>query len=112
PEAAAAREKPKTVEEKPVARPEKPAPPPPVPPPDPSEAGACPDKNADVGLGLVVSPLRAVVGAPLRILTATFGTTDRLALRIETAKGEPVQADVVYRGGTPAMTVARLVPKS
>jgi hypothetical protein len=82
----------------------------PPPPPDPSQAGTCP-KIENESVGLIASPLRAAVGAPLRILTATFTTTDRLALRIENEKGERVDADAVYRGGTPAMTIARLVPK-
>jgi len=60
----------------------------------------------------VISPLRASVGSPLRILTATFASTDLLAVRIETDKGERVDAEMVFRGGTPAMTVARLVPKA
>src|SRR5450432_1019842 len=84
---------------------------PPAPPPDPSQAGTCPTADNDA-VGLVVSPLRAAVGAPLRIMAATFATTDLLALRIETDDTEPILPNVVYRGGAPAMIVARLVPKS
>src|SRR5262249_35367181 len=62
-------------------------------------------------LGLVVSPLRAVVGAPVRILAATLASPELLAFRLETTKGEPIEANVVQRGGTPAMIVARFVPK-
>ncbi|HKQ71818.1 MAG TPA: hypothetical protein VJT73_20885, partial [Polyangiaceae bacterium] len=85
----------------------------PVVPPTATEAGSCPGEgNEDKSVGLVISPLRAVAGAPLRVLAATLKSPEQLAIRIETAKGELVQADTIYRGGTPAMTVARLVPKT
>jgi hypothetical protein len=42
---------------------------------------------------------------------ATLVDPELLAFRLETTKGEPIDADVVYRGGIPAMTVARLLPK-
>jgi hypothetical protein len=91
-----------------------PAPAPPktaiVSPLPPEEAGGCP-ANEDETTGVVVSPLRAVVGAPLRILTATLANPEPLALRIETSKGQPVDADVTSESGVPAMVVARLVPK-
>jgi hypothetical protein len=87
-----------------------PAPPPAAPPPSPAEAGTCP-VNADETVGLLTSPIHVFVGGPLRILTATLTAPEPLAFRIETPKGEPIEADVVYRGGIPAMTVARLVPK-
>jgi hypothetical protein len=47
----------------------------------------------------------------VRILSATLAEQEALAMRVETAKGEPVEADIVHRTGTPAMTTARLVPK-
>src|SRR5258706_1942186 len=84
--------------------------PPPPPPPSAEEAGSCPP-NGDETTGLVVSTLHAVAGSPLRILTATLVDPEPLAFRLETSKGDPVEADVVYRSGVPAMTVARLVPK-
>jgi hypothetical protein len=87
-----------------------PAPPPPPPPPAPEEAGTCPT-NGDETLGFVSSPIHAYAGAPVRILTATLASPEPLAFRIETPKGEPIEADVVQRGGIPAMAVARLVPK-
>src|SRR5947207_8568658 len=87
-----------------------PAPPPPTPPPTPDQAGTCPAGSDDT-LGLVVSPIHAFAGAPVRILAATLVDPEPLAFRLETPKGEPIDADVVYRGGIPAMTVARLLPK-
>ena len=66
-------------------------------------------ENDDPKLGLLASPLRAVAGRPLRILAATLTSTLPLALRVETAKGEPLAVEAVYRAGVPAMTVARLV---
>jgi len=96
--------------ELPVLPPVQPAPPPAPPPPGSEQAGSCPS-SADETTGLVVSPLHAVVGAPLRVLSATLVDPELLAMRIETAKGEPVEVDMTYRSGVPAMTVARLVPK-
>src|SRR5712671_6922436 len=68
-----------------------PAPPPPAPPPAAEEAGSCP-ANGDDATGLVVSPLHVVVGTPVRILTATLVDPEPLAFRLETPKGEPVEA--------------------
>jgi hypothetical protein len=98
-------------DEAPLALVAPPAPVPPPAPPDPAQAGKCP-ATPNESLGLVVSPLRASVGAPLRILAATFASNEMLALRVETERGAPVAADVTYRGGSPVMTVAHLVPKS
>src|SRR5437868_913915 len=73
----------------PPLAPPAPAPPPPAPPPGPEEAGTCP-ATGDERTGLLVSPIHAYVGAPVRILTATLVDPEPLALRIETPKGEPV----------------------
>jgi hypothetical protein len=83
---------------------------PPAPPPPGSEAGSCP-VDSDDGMGIVVSPLRPYVGAPVRLLASTFTDAEPLAMRLETIKGEAVEADFTHRSGTPAMTIARLVPK-
>src|SRR5436853_277327 len=93
----------------PAPPPPTPAPPPPAPPPPPEQAGTCP-AGPDDTTGLLVSPIHAYVGAPVRILTATLVDPEPLAFRLETPKGEPIDADVVYRGGIPAMVAARLVP--
>ena len=96
----------------PVPPPPTPAAPPAAPPPGPEEAGTCPVSGDEAtNLGLVVSPLRAVVGAPLRILAATLASPEPLAFRLETAKKDPIEANVVHRAGTPSMIVARFVPK-
>jgi hypothetical protein len=83
---------------------------PPAPPPPAAEAGTCPG-DSNEATGLVVSPLRAFVGSPVRVLASTFADPEPLAMRIETIKGDVVDADFTHRGGTPAMTVARLTSK-
>ena len=83
---------------------------PPAPPPPATEAGNCPAESDD-SIGLVVSPLRAYVGNPIRILAATFGDPEPLAMRIETIKGEAVDAEFTHRGGTPSQTLGRLTSK-
>jgi hypothetical protein len=79
-------------------------------PPPASEAGTCP-ADANDAIGLVVSPLRPVVGTQVRVLAATLADPEPLAMRIETIKGDAFDADYTHRGGTPAMTVARLSSK-
>jgi hypothetical protein len=79
-------------------------------PPPASEAGNCP-VDADESMGMVVSPLRPFVGNAVRVLASTFVDGEPLAMRIETIKGEPVEAEFTHRAGTPAMTLARLVSK-
>jgi hypothetical protein len=74
-----------------------------APPPPAAEAGTCPVES-DEAMGLVVSPLRAFVGSPVRALAATLADPEPLAMRIETIKGEAVDAEFTHRAGTPAMT--------
>jgi hypothetical protein len=81
-----------------------------APPPPASEAGNCP-VDADESMGMVVSPLRPFIGNAVRVLASTFVDSEPLAMRIETIKGEPVEAEFTHRAGTPAMTLARLVSK-
>jgi hypothetical protein len=81
-----------------------------APPPSPSEAGNCP-VDADESMGMFVSPLRPIVGNQVRVVAATFVDGEPLAMRIETIKGEVVDANFTHRAGTPAMTVARLLSK-
>jgi len=52
-----------------------------------------------------------VAGQAVRVLAATLVDPEPLALRVETPKGDRIEADVTFRGGIPAMSVARLVPK-
>jgi hypothetical protein len=94
----------------PAPPPVQPPPPPPAPPPGAEQAGSCPS-SLDEATGVVVSPLHAFVGAPLRVLSASLTDPEYLAMRLETTKGEPVDAEMTYRAGVPAMTVARLIPK-
>jgi hypothetical protein len=82
----------------------------PLPPPPAAEAGNCPAEGDD-GLGVIVSPLRPYVGIPVRVLAATFSDSEPLAMRIETIKGDPVDAEFTHRSGTPAMTLARITSK-
>src|SRR4051812_19875206 len=55
----------------PAPPPVQPPPAPPPPPPGADEAGSCPS-SLDEATGVLVSPLHAVVGAPLRVLSASL----------------------------------------
>jgi hypothetical protein len=75
--------------------------------PTPDQAGDCPARD-DESVGLLVSPLHPVIGTPVRVLAATLADAEPLALRLETTKGEPIEAELVQRSGTPSLAVAKL----
>ncbi|MCH9680209.1 MAG: hypothetical protein K0V04_02145 [Deltaproteobacteria bacterium] len=80
----------------------------PAAPPASEQAGTCPTEDAD-HVGLLVSPARPAAGQPLRIMAATLSEETMLALRIEDAEGQAVEAEITHHAGVPAATIARLV---
>jgi hypothetical protein len=78
----------------------------PARPPTPADAGSCPERDAD-DVGILFSPARPVVGAPLVVLAATLDDERMLALRIEQG-GAAIEATVVHERGIPAASVARI----
>lgn len=92
----------------PTAVPERP----PVILPKPVDAGECPEKGAgDPALGIMVAPIRPVVGEPLRVVAATLEHERPLAMRIEVG-GEAIEATIRHRPGVPAAVIAELVPSA
>ena len=84
--------------------------PPPVILPTPADAGDCPEQGTgDPALGIMVAPIRPIVGQPLRIVAATLEDERPLALRIE-AGGSEIEATLHHRPGVPAAVIAELVP--
>jgi hypothetical protein len=79
----------------------------PPPPPEPSDAGTCPERD-DSLYGVLVTPDRPSEGDELQIVAATFDGEGPLALRIETADGEPVEAKLTFRPGVPSATIATI----
>ncbi|TPV96741.1 MAG: hypothetical protein B7733_03075 [Myxococcales bacterium FL481] len=85
---------------------------PPPPPPGPEQAGDCPARGRkDPGVGVMVSPVRPVVGRPVTVLAATLDGEAPLAVRLQDAKGQPIDAELVHRDGVPATTVIRFTPR-
>lgn len=78
----------------------------PTPPPSPADAGTCPEQDA-ADVGILVSPARVVVGAPVTVLAATLDDEQPLALRVESG-GQPIEAALSHERGVPAATVARV----
>ena len=78
----------------------------PAPPPSPTDAGECPERDAD-DVGVLVSPARPVAGAPLVVLAATLDDESMLALRIEQNE-KAIDANVSHERGVPAATIARV----
>jgi hypothetical protein len=83
---------------------------PPPAPPSAEQAGSCPSSKArDHDVGILVSPLHPAKGQEVRVIAATLGGEDPLALRIE-HEGVLVALDTVHRSGVPAATIARFTP--
>ena len=82
--------------------------------PGPADAGSCPEKD-DPAYGLLVAPQRAAVGQALTILAATLDGEQAIAVRVDAGPrvreaGAAVSADMSFRTGVPAATIARLTP--
>lgn len=82
--------------------------------PGPADAGSCPTQD-DPGYGLLVVPQRPVVGQALTILAATLDDEAAIAVRVDAGPrvqevGAGVPADMSFRTGVPAATIARLTP--
>jgi hypothetical protein len=82
--------------------------------PGPADAGSCPEKD-DPAYGLLVAPQRPAVGQALTILAATLDGEQPIAVRIDAGPrvreaGAAVSADMSFRTGVPAATIARLTP--
>lgn len=81
---------------------------PPAPPdPQPQDAGDCPEGEGDLDIGVLVSPRRAVAGEPARIIVATLGSEDKLAVRLEVDGAPHEDVALTHRRGVPAATIAR-----
>lgn len=82
--------------------------------PGPADAGSCPETD-DPAFGLLVAPVRAVVGQPVMILAATLDDGSAIAMRVDAGPrvrevGAGVPSDMSFRTGVPAATIARLTP--
>lgn len=75
----------------------------------PAHAGVCPAQAAD-DIGILVSPLVPVAGAPLRVVAATLADERPLSVRIEAADGSQTLDGVssTHHAGVPASTLATL----
>lgn len=82
--------------------------------PGPADAGSCPETD-DPAFGLLVAPVRPAVGQPLIILAAALDDASAIAVRVDAGPrvreaGAAVPADMSFRTGVPAATIARLTP--
>lgn len=77
-----------------------------APLPSAADAGACPKTSAR-DVGILVSPERPQVGAPLVVVAATLADERPLALRIE-VEGKPIDVAIEHAPGVPAAVIGRI----